>query len=238
MKPIKHFSLTALLLSSPLAFAGTVADGDLVTFTANSTAKAAEVNQNFTALKNAVNDSASDITALEADVATNTSDITALQAIPVYTDSDAITAVSTYLSSIKQGSSSADLTVTSTSSATPTSISSLTVTPSQNGYVFVTASGRIGVNQTSIANNYGYVSISTSTTAYDGNYESFLALDTSTAGNVAERSWAPLHINRVQAVTANTPVTFAITAYRDNSGVNSVFCKGRLTAIFVPSLLP
>lgn len=36
--------------------ASNVADGDIVTFTANTTAKASEVNGNFTALKNAIND--------------------------------------------------------------------------------------------------------------------------------------------------------------------------------------
>lgn len=53
------------------AYAGTVADGDIVTFTANSTAKAAEVNQNFTAIKNAVNGSANDISMLQASFSGN-----------------------------------------------------------------------------------------------------------------------------------------------------------------------
>ncbi len=67
--------LTAVTLSAFAsgAQAGAVADADIVTFTPNTTAKAAEVNQNFTNLKNAVNDNNTRITA-------NSSDITALLA--------------------------------------------------------------------------------------------------------------------------------------------------------------
>lgn len=53
---------TAALLTATTADASNVADTDLVTFSANTTAKAAEVNQNFTVIKNAVNTKQNSVT--------------------------------------------------------------------------------------------------------------------------------------------------------------------------------
>lgn len=49
------FGAVGICFLTSATLASNVADTDIVTFTANSTAKAAEVNQNFTAVKNAVN---------------------------------------------------------------------------------------------------------------------------------------------------------------------------------------
>lgn len=61
------FTVSLVTAMSICAFASVVnasnvADGDIVTFTANTAAKASEVNGNFTALKNAVNDNDTRIT--------------------------------------------------------------------------------------------------------------------------------------------------------------------------------
>jgi len=49
------FGAIGVCFFTSATLASNVADSDIVTFTANATAKAAEVNQNFTAIKNAVN---------------------------------------------------------------------------------------------------------------------------------------------------------------------------------------
>lgn len=65
--------LIGLVSAGALAMGGTVTIPN--TFHANTTAKAAEVNANFTAVKNAVNDNAGKITTNKNDIATNKSDI-------------------------------------------------------------------------------------------------------------------------------------------------------------------
>nr|MDJ0834454.1 hypothetical protein [Gammaproteobacteria bacterium] len=149
----------------------------------------------------------------------------------VYTDADALSSVSPFLAAVDQGTNSGFVEISSTSSTSPTSVRSLTVTPPEDGFILVTVNGSVGVNQSATANNYQYISISTSTSSYDTNHDTFFAFDTT--GDSPARSWTPLYINRVQAVSAGVPVTFAITAYRDNSGSNLLYCVGRLTAMFV-----
>ena len=65
-KFIQYAALSASLVSAP-AMAGEV--GDVTTFSAGTPAKAAEVNNNFSALISAINDNAGRITALEDGVA-------------------------------------------------------------------------------------------------------------------------------------------------------------------------
>ena len=66
-------------LFTSTALAGNVADSSIVTFTASSTAKAAEVNQNFTKLKEANNDNDARITTNTTNITANTTAITAKQ---------------------------------------------------------------------------------------------------------------------------------------------------------------
>lgn len=75
------FTVSLVTAMSICAFASVVnasnvADGDVVTFTANTAAKASEVNANFTALKNAVNDNDTRITTNTNSVATINSALT------------------------------------------------------------------------------------------------------------------------------------------------------------------
>lgn len=60
--------LTGVLINSPAGLAGPV--GELTTFTAGSAAKASEVNENFSAVKTAVDDNDARVAALEKAVAT------------------------------------------------------------------------------------------------------------------------------------------------------------------------
>jgi hypothetical protein len=67
------FSAVGICLFTSTTLASNVADSDIVTFTANATAKSAEVNQNFTKLKEANNDN-------DARIITNTTAIGTKQA--------------------------------------------------------------------------------------------------------------------------------------------------------------
>jgi uncharacterized protein (TIGR02145 family) len=73
MKTFSRNSLIGLVAASALLTAGSVTIPN--TFRANTTAKAAEVNANFNAVKTAVNGNAADISANANDIATNQADI-------------------------------------------------------------------------------------------------------------------------------------------------------------------
>jgi uncharacterized protein (TIGR02145 family) len=75
MKTFSRNSLIGLVAASALLTAGSVTIPN--TFRANTTAKAAEVNANFNAVKTAVNGNAADISANANDIATNKADINA-----------------------------------------------------------------------------------------------------------------------------------------------------------------
>ncbi|MCF6211640.1 MAG: hypothetical protein L3J88_08620 [Gammaproteobacteria bacterium] len=142
------------------------------------------------------------------------------------------------ITAIKQGVNTSSVVITATSGASAQNMTSLTVTPPADGYVFVVASGRFGINQTVVVNNYAYASVSTISGQHSSSNDTAMVIDSS-AGTVALRSWVPLYINRIELVTASTPITFYAVAYRDSSGNNSIYMDSlRLTAIFIPNLMP
>jgi len=73
MKTRTRYALLGLIAGSALMWGGSVTIPN--TFTANTTAKASEVNANFSAVKTAVDGNANDIATNEHDINTNTSDI-------------------------------------------------------------------------------------------------------------------------------------------------------------------
>ena len=73
------FGAIGVCFFTSATLASNVADSDILTFTANATAKSADVNQNFTKLKAANNDNDARITTNTTNITTNSSDITTLQ---------------------------------------------------------------------------------------------------------------------------------------------------------------
>jgi hypothetical protein len=181
------FALSFVMFSASSAESLTIPN----TFTSGTTAIASEVNENFTAIANAM-------PAVKTVTTTRTTEITVALV----------------------------------------DIVSLTVTPPDDGFIILTGSSYVGVNQTVAANNYAFVYLTTISRGTSGTL-TFFRLDTQ--GGSADASWAPLSLTGVFPVTGGVATTFFMTAERDNFGANSVFVgfdHASLTAIFVPNQLP
>jgi hypothetical protein len=259
MRQFSYKKLISLTVAGGLLAASNIATtiaGDLTlptpTFTGGEPLTASQLNGNFTAIETEVDGNAKDLVDHAANPSAHHSRYTDAEAQSAmgatantntlnhsrYTDTEAQSAVTGMLSAVKEGRNDLGLgPVITADSTTPEDLTTLTVTPPADGYILVMASGRVGVNQTVAADNLTYLSISIVSQQHDSQYMSSLIVDT--GGGAANRVWAPLNITRVEAATQGTPVTFYLTAYRDGSGSNTLYAgPARLTALFIPNLLP
>jgi len=234
MKTSQLILTLALAGTMNIALAGNLSDAELTTFNNGDPLSSADMNANFDAAQADINDNDSRITTNASDLSTHSGSASAHHTR--YTDAEAQAANVNLLGAVKQSTGITSTQITSTSSATTQDMNTLTVTPPADGYVWVSASGRLGINQTIAASNHGYVYLTTTSQGSNpGNYV-FFRLD----GGSAISTWRPLHVSSdIISVTQGAPVTFYLTAYRDSSGSNSVFLGGgNMTAIFFPAAMP
>jgi hypothetical protein len=215
MKTIKHLALATVLVTTASAHAGTVADGDLVTFSANTTAKAAEVNQNFTAIKNAVNGSASDITTLQTNVTTMQSDITAIKS-DVTTLQSTVSALPS-AAGVKVGTSSGSA-INFTSSVT--NIGTVTIPAPAAGIVVFTFSGLAAVRShdtgTATLARCGF---STLTTSIDSVPNGYIIIPSAIPTFAASPGWGvPMNVSFAIAVGAAGDVTRSFNCQKSSGG--------------------
>ena len=156
----------------------------------------------------------------------------------VYTDADATSAISSLLPAVKQ-----TLAVNSTllaGNSGNNTVVNLTTTPPHDGYLYITGSGTVIVDNVSTqsANYYNQVQLSLSpNTSPDSAYQTTVTVDVN--GNSTRYFYTPFSVDRILAVTGGVPLTINLIANRDNfSEGNMQIFQARLFALFVPNLLP
>lgn len=126
------------------------------------------------------------------------------------------------------------------SATTGTNMTSLTVTPPSTGFIILSASGSLGLNQ-SVA---GYSRVNVFLTTISGQastvdpHQIWLV---DTAGGTAQPfNWAPFHVQGIFPVTGGVATTFYLTAIKGavttdySAFVGTASAQVRLTALFVP----
>jgi hypothetical protein len=131
---------------------------------------------------------------------------------------------------VKEASLPGTFTITATTGDAAQDVLSLSATPPADGFVILTGAGLTEVVGTTVADNYMYVDLTTTSGG-----SAVTAGPWFWAQNVGHTVSSHLHVQRVFPVTGGTPYTFYMTAQRDPSGSNSmVVGVPRLIALFVP----
>jgi len=239
-------SSSILIFTSTCAVAGSVTG--LTTFSANTTARASEVNDNFTAVKSAVDDNdsrintntsdistnASDIGANASDISTNVSNISGNTA-DITTNASAISTLQANSAGVKTAEAGGGVQITNSYAE----YMSLSVTVPAAGNIIVFASGSVYLNVASASAQLIRVKVSdTSADVSETPGIQFIRSPNVSATGAA--NVYPYSIVKVFNVSASGTHTYYLNMWHQIGSATATAQTDdmTLTALYVPNTLP
>lgn len=256
-KYYKHTLLTVVVLLTATSLSA-IQVGTLITFDADTTAKASEVNANFIGLRTAVNDNDTRLTTTESDITAAEADITALgtskqnRVTGTCADGEVISDINADGSVTCKDDIDTDTTQVGIeysgrtddealpTDASPVTLISIAVTVTRPGYIHLTAKGRYGASHTEGDNDVGIragildtnttTEIDTSDCSYSYVY---YTLASALAGGFNQENF---FTQRTFNVTAAGTYTYYFRGRRNSATVNfQRIYEPSMTAIFIPN---
>jgi len=153
----------------------------------------------------------------------------------VYTDAEALNAVSSTLSAIKSVIvNGVGIFSDVNGIVSPSTLASITVTPPANGNIRVTASGRVGSYLGPNSSRSTTITLRKVGIALDTDFSDHIFSNGLDAGIYQKGT---VYMNIVESVSANTPVTFEVRSGNQTNSTGFSY-SGKLTATFFPNALP
>lgn len=232
-------SSSILIFTSTCAVAGSVTG--LTTFSANTTARASEVNDNFTAVKTAVDDNdsrintnTSDIGANASDISTNASNISGNTA-NITTNASAISTLQANSAGVKTAEAGGGVQITNSYAE----YMSLSVTVPAAGNIIVFASGSVYLNVASASAQLIRVKVS-DTPADVSETPGIQFIRSPNVSATGAANVYPFSIVKVFSVSASGTHTYYLNMWHQVGSATATAQTDDMTftALYVPNTLP